>query len=227
MQRTWMIGAAVVVVAAVASVGFLQSGDRPIASAVAPMAHAATGGPANSAAALALTENDHVLGKQDAPVTIIEYASLTCPHCADFDHETLPKIKKDWIETGKAKYAFRNFPFDQAALRAAMLAECAGPEKYFNFIDALFGSQLTWARASDPSAALTRMAKLGGLGDERVQACFKDEALANRIVAVRMTAEKDLEVNSTPTFFINGKKLVGAQPYEAFEEALTAASKKS
>jgi protein-disulfide isomerase len=98
-----------------------------------------------------------------------------------------------------------------------MLAECAGPEKYFNFVDALFGSQLTWARASDPSAALGRMAKLGGLSEEKVQSCFKDEALANRIVAGRMTAEKDLEVNSTPTFFINGKRLSGAQSLEAFK----------
>jgi protein-disulfide isomerase len=226
MQRTWMIGAAAAVVVAVAAVGYLQSDGRSIATEVAPMAHAATGSK-DPAAGLAVTADDHVLGKKDAPITIIEYASLTCPHCAAFEHETLPKIEKDWIDTGKAKLVFRNFPFDQAALRAAMLAECAGPEKYFNFLNALFGSQETWARASDPSAALIRIGKLGGLSEERVQACFKDESLANKLVATRMTAEKDLDVNSTPTFFVNGKKIVGAQPYEAFEQALDAAARKS
>jgi protein-disulfide isomerase len=222
-----MIGAAAAVVAAIAAVGYLQSSERPAVATVVPSAQAAAPSPSGAAAALALTPDDHILGDKDAPVTIIEYASLTCPHCAAFERETLPKIKKDWIDAGKAKFVFRNFPFDQAALRGAMLASCAGPEKYFGFIDALFGSQESWSRASDPTAALTRMAKLGGMSEDRVQACFKDESLANKIVAVRLAAEKELEVNSTPTFFINGKKVVGAQPYEVFQQAIAAAAPKS
>jgi protein-disulfide isomerase len=174
-----------------------------------------------------LAADDHILGKADAPITIIEYASLTCPHCAAFDRDTLPSIKKDWIDTGKAKLVFRSFPFDQPALRGAMLASCAGPDRYFNFVDAMFKQQDTWARASDPVAALGRLAKLGGMSDDQVQACLKDEKLANRIVEIRLAAEKELGVNSTPTFFINGKKLVGDLPYDKFQEALKAAEPKS
>jgi protein-disulfide isomerase len=178
-------------------------------------------------AAPKITPEDHILGKPDAPITIIEYASLTCPHCAAFDRETLPSVKKDWIETGKAKLVFRDFPFDQPALRGAQLAACAGPDHYFNFIDAMFQQQESWARASDPVAALGRLAKLGGMSDDQVQACLKDEKLANRIVEIRLAAEKELGVNSTPTFFINGKKLVGDLPYDKFQEALKAAEPKS
>ncbi len=84
--------------------------------------------------------DDRVLGKADAPVTIFEYASLTCPHCADFDEHTLPKLKADWIDTGKARLIFRDFPLDQAAVRAAQLARCAPPEQFYAFVDALFHS---------------------------------------------------------------------------------------
>src|SRR6185312_15839778 len=105
------------------------------------------------------TPQDHVLGKADAPITITEYASLTCPHCAEFDRDTLPKIKKNWIDTGKAKLVYRDFPLDQLALRAAMLARCAPPDRYFAFINTLFQSQDTWARSSDPEQALERIGR--------------------------------------------------------------------
>jgi protein-disulfide isomerase len=174
-----------------------------------------------------LREDDHVLGKADAPITIIEYASLTCPHCASFDRETLPQIKQEWIDTGKAKLVFRNFPFDQAALRGAMIAECAGTARFFTFIDAMFRQQDVWARAPDPIVALSRLAKLGGMSEDQVQACIKDEKLANRIVEIRLNAEKDLGVSSTPTFFINNKKLVGAEPYAKFDELLKSVETRS
>lgn len=175
----------------------------------------------------AVTPQDHVLGKPDAPVTIIEYASLTCPHCAEFDRETLPKIKENWINAGKAKLVFRDFPLDGLALRAAMLARCAPAERYFAFIDELFRSQNTWGRASDPEQALSRIARLGGMSDEQFKACMKNEDLANAVAASGQTAQKDYGVESTPTFFINGTKLVGALPYDEFAKALTAAQPKS
>jgi protein-disulfide isomerase len=177
-------------------------------------------------AAPAPTAEDRVLGKSDAPVTIIEYASLTCPHCAEFDRETLPKIKENWIETGKAKLIFRDFPLDGTALRAAMVARCAPPERYFAFVDTLFQSQTTWAR-NDWEPALSRIAKLGGMSDDQFKKCLTDEALGNAIVASRATATDSYKVESTPTFFINGTRFVGAQPYEAFDKALTAALPKS
>jgi protein-disulfide isomerase len=174
--------------------------------------------------ALKPTPDDHILGKPDAPITIIEYASLTCPHCAHFDEATLPEVKKDWIDPGKAKLVFRHFPFDRAALAAAKVAECGGPEKFFSFLDVLFRQQENWARG-DFEANLIRIAKLGGVGEDKVQACLKDETLANKIVAMRLQGEKELGVNSTPTFFINGKKIVGAEPYDTFKQALEAAGK--
>jgi protein-disulfide isomerase len=185
---------------------------------------AAFAAPALAQEALKPTPEDHVLGNADAPITIIEYASLTCPHCAHFYEATLPQLKKEWIDTGKAKLVFRHFPFDRAALAAAEVAECGGKEKFFSFLDVLFRQQVSWAQG-DATANLVRLAKLGGLGEDKVQACLKDEKLANRIVAMRLDGEKELGVNSTPTFFINGKKIVGAEPYETFEQALQAAEK--
>ena len=166
---------------------------------------------------------DRVLGKADAPITIIEYASLTCPHCAEFDKDTLPKIKQDWIDTGKAKLIYRDFPLDGLALRAAMLARCAPPERYFAFIDTLFQSQQSWAR-NDWEPALGRIAKLGGMSEEQFKKCMSDEALGNAVVQMRTTAANEYGVESTPTFFINGTKLTGALPYEQFDEALKKAA---
>ncbi|MBV9524031.1 MAG: DsbA family protein [Alphaproteobacteria bacterium] len=175
----------------------------------------------------ALSPDDRILGKPDAPVTIIEYASLTCPHCAAFDRETLPKLKAEWIDTGKAKLVFRDFPLDGAALKAAVLARCAPPDKFYGFIDTLFSSQESWGRGGDPTAGLARIAKLGGMNDAQFQACMKNEALQNAVLGMRMVGEKQYHVESTPTFYINGKPLVGALPYEQFETALKAAEPKA
>ena len=190
---------------------------------LAPM----VGGVAQGAETPSVTSEDHVLGKADAPVTIIEYASLTCPHCAAFDRDTLPKVKENWINTGKAKLVFRDFPLDGWALRAAMVARCAPPERYYGFIDALFQEQNVWARATNPEAALGRLAKLGGISDEKFQGCMKDEKLADAVTSSRLAAEKEYGVESTPTFFVNGTKLVGEQSYADFEKALIAAQPKS
>lgn len=169
---------------------------------------------------------DRVLGKPEAPITILEYASLTCPHCAAFDAETLPKLEKDWIDTGKAKLIFRDFPFDATALKAAVLARCAGPEKFYGFVDMLFKSQATWAHGADPDAALLRIAKLGGVPEAKYKSCQEDKKIADSILAGRLYAEQTLKVESTPSFFINGHKVVGNQPYEKFEEVLKGAQSK-
>ena len=171
-----------------------------------------------------LNPDDRILGKADAPVTIIEYASLTCPHCAAFAHETLPKIKAEWIDPGKAKLVFRDFPLDGSAVKASVLARCAPPEKFYGFIDVLFSSQESWARNPDPTPGLARIAKLGGMSEEQLNACMADNALQDKVLASRLTAEKEYKVESTPTFFINGTKLTGALPYEQFDEALKKAA---
>lgn len=169
---------------------------------------------------------ERVLGKAEAPITIIEYASLTCPHCARFDIETLPQLKTAYIETGKAKLIFRDFPFDGLALRAAAMARCAPAERYFAVIDTIFRQQDSWTRAKDPLAALGSIGKLAGMSQALVDACFKDTKLMDAIVQVRLDGEKTHGVDSTPTFIVNGKKLSGdmggAQPFESFDKYLKA-----
>jgi len=171
-----------------------------------------------------LNPDDRILGKADAPITIVEYASLTCPHCAAFARDTLPKIKAEWIDPGKAKLVFRDFPLDGSAVKASVLARCAPPEKFYGFIDVLFSSQESWARNPDPTPGLARIAKLGGMSEEQLNACMADNALQDKVLASRLTAEKEYKVESTPTFFINGTKLTGALPYEQFDEALKKAA---
>ncbi|HXP29885.1 MAG TPA: DsbA family protein [Stellaceae bacterium] len=171
-----------------------------------------------------IAPDDQILGQPNAPVTIFEYASLTCPHCAEFDAETLPKIKANWIDTGKAKLVFRDYPLDQVALRAAILARCAPPERYFAFIDALFQSQANWASARDTREALAHIARLGGIGPDQFDQCMTDQKAADRVVAERLVAQDQYGVDSTPTFFVNGTKVVGAQPYDAFAQSLAAAA---
>ena len=167
---------------------------------------------------VALGDDDMVLGVASAPITVIEYSSLTCPHCANFHINTLPDIKANYIDTGKVRLAYRHFPFDQPALFAAAMAECAGADRFFNFIDVLFGSQNSWARAADPIAALTGIGRLGGLKPDAIAACFNDRALLDRILSSRVEGAKLFGIDSTPTFIVNGEKLVGALPYAQFEE---------
>lgn len=169
---------------------------------------------------------ERVLGKADAPITIIEYASLTCPHCARFSKETMPRIKTAYVDTGKAKVIFRDFPFDGLALRASALARCVPSERYFAVIDTLFQQQEVWSRAKDPLVALGNIGKLAGMSQATVDACFKDTKLMDAIVQIRLDGEKQHGVDSTPTFIVNGKKLTGdmsgAQPFESFDKYLKA-----
>jgi protein-disulfide isomerase len=179
---------------------------------------------ATQAATLAPGAEDRVLGKADAPITIVEYASLTCPHCRHFDQEVLPKLKAKWIDTGKAKLVFRDYPLDEPALRAAMVARCAPPERYFGFIDAIFAGQEQWAVASDYKAALARIALLGGISKDKFAACIDDKAMENKVIASRLVATQQLNVSSTPTFFINGAKFDGAPTEEDLDKALARAA---
>ena len=155
-----------------------------------------------------------VLGDENAPVTIIEYASLTCSHCASFHRETLPEIKQRYIDTGKARLVYRDYPLDQVAVMAAVLAHCAGKERFFGFLDVLFRSQNLWMRASDPREALARIGRLGGLSRSDMDACFADGELESSIYASRVDGAKEFDIRSTPTFIINGEIVAGAQPIE-------------
>jgi protein-disulfide isomerase len=222
MKKSWALAlAALAVIVIIAGVAWWETRPVPVSAAALPGTQSA--GVATPAAA-----DDHVLGDPNAPITIVEYASLTCPHCAAFDREVLPKLKQAWIDTGKAKLIYRDFPLDKSALMASMVAACAPPDRYFSFLDVLFSQQGQWAQGgTDPAPALTRIAKLGGMSEAQVQSCLANETVQSKILAGQLAAQKELGVNSTPTFFINGRKLVGAPTYDKFEEQLQAAAPKS
>ncbi len=176
---------------------------------------------------LDIGKDDRILGNPGAPITIVEYASMTCPHCAHFADEVLPEIKKKWIDTGKAKLVLRDFPLDELALKASMIARCAPPDRFYAFIDTLFSTQEQWVMASDYQAALARLAKLGGMGKDEFDACLANKTLENKIVEGRLVASKQLDVNATPTFFVNGTKFDGVPTLEAFDKLLSGLSSKS
>jgi protein-disulfide isomerase len=182
---------------------------------------------ADANSGLAVTKEDRILGNSNAPITIVEYASLTCPHCAHFANEVLPELKKKWIDTGKAKLVLRDYPLDEPALRAAMIARCAPPDRFYAYVDTFFATQEKWVMARDYREALARLVKLGGMSQDEFDNCLKNTALENKIVEGRLIASKEFDVNSTPTFFINGTKFTGAPTVEEFDKALSSVAAKS
>ncbi len=167
---------------------------------------------------IALFPDDRILGSTDAPITIIEYSSLTCPHCAAFHRDALPKIKETWIADGRARLVYRHFPLDAPALRAAAVANCIEGERYFGFLDLLFKSQKRWAKAENPLKALGQMARLAGMSQEKFEACANDEAEIDRILARRQDGAQTYEVQSTPTLIVNGRKVESARSFEYLEK---------
>jgi protein-disulfide isomerase len=158
------------------------------------------------------------LGDEKAPVTIIEYASMTCPHCAQFHATTYVELKKRYIDTGKVRFIFREFPLDQLALAAFLLARCAGPDKYFPMIETLFQLQKEWV-TQKPLGPLLAIAKQAGMSEQAFNECLQDKKLIDGIEEVRLQGMK-LNVQSTPSFFVNGKPLRGAGNIEDFEKAI-------
>ena len=152
---------------------------------------------------------DKVLGNDDAPVTIVEYASMTCPHCAHFHATTLPELKTKYIDTGKVRLIFREFPFDPRAEAGFMLARCSD-DNYFPMIDVLFKQQQNWASVENAKDALLQISKLAGFSQESFEACLTDQKLLDDVRAVQKRGAEEFKVDSTPTFFINGNTYKGA-----------------
>ena len=152
---------------------------------------------------------EKVLGDADAPVTMVEYASMTCGHCASFHKNTLPAIKKDYIDTGKARLIMREFPFDPRAEAGFMLARCAD-DKYFAMIDVLFQQQQSWVQVENAREALLQISRLAGFSQESFEACLTNQDLLNDVRAVRQRGANEFGVDATPTFFINGNRYAGA-----------------
>jgi protein-disulfide isomerase len=165
------------------------------------------------------------IGKMDAPVTIVEYMSMTCPHCAAFHRETFDEIVKKYVDTGKVRFILREFPLDNKATAAIMLARCAPEGQYFPLVSALFKSQITWATATDVRGALLQMSKLAGFTQESFQACLTNQKLLDDVLKVRETGGTDFGVSSTPTFFINGQRYAGGMSVAEMSAIIDAALK--
>ena len=179
---------------------------------------------AQSAAEVAKPQSlpDMALGNANASVTITEYASMTCPHCAAFNEQVFPKIKKEYIDTGKVRWIFREFPLDIKAAAGSMLSRCIAngdPQKYFAVTDMLFRSQNDWVM-KNTTETLSRIGKQAGLSQPQVEACLKDQSLLDKIAADQKYASEVLKVDSTPTFFINGEKVKGETSIEEFEKKI-------
>jgi protein-disulfide isomerase len=165
---------------------------------------------------------DMALGPANAPVTVTEYASMTCPHCAAFNENVFPKIKSEYVDSGKVRYVFREFPLDIKAAAGSMLARCIAKDdsgKYFAVIDLLFKQQNDWV-TKNTTETLTRIGKQAGLSQQAVEDCLKDQALLDKIAADQKFANEVLKVNSTPTFFINGEMIRGETSFEEFDKRI-------
>jgi len=168
---------------------------------------------------------EKVYGKADAPVTVVEYASLGCPHCAAFHFQTFPKLKKEYIDTGKVKLIYRDFPLGTPAFAASMVARCSGHQRYFGMVDMFFKSQAQWSRAQNPLAELQKVARFGGMAPGDVEACLRSKEIQDGIRKVAQEAQNDHGVNSTPSFIIAGKVYPGNIEYDTFKKLIDSALK--
>ena len=160
------------------------------------------------------------LGSPDAKCTIIEYASMTCSHCAAFHRDTWPKLKSTYVDTGKVHFTLREFPLDPLAAAGFMLARCAGDDKYYAMIDLLFDKQNDWAFVKKPVDALAALTKQAGFTQKSFEECLKNQEIRAGVEAVRSRAGTILGVDATPTFFINGKKYDGEMSFEAMDKII-------
>jgi protein-disulfide isomerase len=163
--------------------------------------------------------DDIPMGAATAPVTIIEYASMTCPHCAAFAVNTFPKLKEKYIDTGKVRYIMREYPLDGLAAAAFMLARCAGPDKYYPMIETLFAQQQKWA-VKEPLPPLRALARQAGFTEQSFDACINDKALLSKVQQMRDRGTQKFKVEATPTFYINGEKHSGAMSIEDIDKAI-------
>lgn len=169
---------------------------------------------------LEVQKDDHVLGDPKAAVTIIEYSSLSCPHCAHFHNDILPELQKKYIDTGKAKLVFRSFPLNAPALKATLVLQCVPDDKYYTFARVFFKLQEKWAFTENYLADLKTIAQVGGMKPEDFDKCVNDKKGEEKVLADRMQLDKELKIEATPTFYVNGEKQQGISDAESFEKII-------
>jgi protein-disulfide isomerase len=208
--------------------GWINSAKAAVGTpAAAPAKPAAAQPVANAGNALDIMPGDRVMGSMMAPVTMIEYASMTCSHCAEFSLKTMPQVKKDWIATGKVKYVLRDLAWDDMAVGITKVARCVPAQQYYGIVDAFFKNQTNIVTSNDPLGQIKTVAAGFGLDGAKVEACVKDADLHARVEASKKIATETLGIRGTPTSYINGVKVDGAVPYEELKPVLEAAYAKA
>jgi protein-disulfide isomerase len=222
-KMTWVAGVLVMSAASAVAMGETPAA-APKVSATVPVVVSGTTTSATVPAgdAMKVRVGDRVLGGMMAPVTIIEYASLTCSHCADFATKTFPTVKKEWIDSGKVKYVMRDLPWDNMALGMAKVARCAPEAQFYPLVGSFFEGQERIFKGADPMVEIKNIAKLAGMDDARVETCIRDEKMQAEITAGKDEALQKLGVKGTPAFFVNGTRVEGAQSYDDFKKVLKA-----
>ena len=167
--------------------------------------------------------NEKVLGDPGARVTIIEFASLSCPHCAEFHKTRFDWLKENYIDTGKVRFVFRDFPLNRPALLGSMVAHCAEPSKYFAYLSLLFKNQEKWAFSQPVEEQLVKLARVSGMGQEKLLNCLQDEALAERIIQSRLESQNTYNIESTPSFLVGDQLIVGVPSEERLRELIEGA----
>lgn len=219
MNRAVLAGLIVAIVIAVGAGGWIYYKGQGI-GATLPNAELDASEPAPEVPVVA--EGEKFIGNADAPVTIVEYLSLGCPHCKNFHENILPKLKADYLDTGKARLVFRDFPLDGVALAAATLTRCVNDLAYFAMVDTLFKQQEVW-HVQDGMGQVANIAKGAGMDEAAFNACINDPARKNAVIASRQEGETKFKVDSTPTFFINDRVVKGVSEYEAFKATIDGA----
>jgi len=229
MRKLLIVVGALLVCGAVAFVVFKQvtpaRTETPAASTQPTPAAMTTTPPAAGqqtadASQPALYPDDMYLGKADAKVTIIEYASLSCPHCAKFNAEVLPRVKSDYIDKGLVRWVYRDYPLNNPAYLAAVLAHCGSPLRYFGLVDKLFRSQDYWAVQPQPIVALKQIGVNEGIDEKTYDACLADQKLKDKIISRLQEASTKYKVEATPSFLIGGKLYSGELPFDDLKKLI-------
>lgn len=212
-RRTAVLGLGTAMTLAVLGLSTAPDGAPGFSGAVAQAA-------GNDELMVAGPLGEKAMGSATAPVTVIEYASMTCTHCAHFANEVFPKFKEKYVDSGKVRFILREFPLDPLAAAGFMLARCAGDDKYYPMVETLFRAQRGWVTAADPVAALQNLAKQAGFTQESFEQCLTNQPLLDGVEWVRQRGAEKFGVTSTPTFFINGKIQRGAPSVEELDALL-------
>ena len=177
---------------------------------------------ANEASVLEIKDNDFVIGDKDAPITIIEYASMSCSHCASFHNSTLNDLKTEYIDTGKVRFVFRDFPFNYPALLGSMMMRCIPNEVRYDYMNALYLLQKSWVVRENATTMqeLYKIMQSGGMTKNEFDACYSDEQLENEILEGVIAAQKEFNIRSTPSFLVNGKLIEGNKSIKEFRQII-------